>query len=358
MAGGFRRAYGRALRSAWQTTQRRRVPAGGSSNSPDPATSPEVFAHRPLWVVSSTPKAGSQSRRRPTGARATHACTRGTAAMRDGNFLLAECSSSANTGKKRTPPRKGNDLLAAEDRHTSGRYSGEDLRHRQGGLLTSLEESRDGSAAWLGGHAQERAYVTRKKTARESTTTSPSRPTTRLTNAIKPTILHKERTGKDIAPNRRLRTVRISNRTPTPFTRETISISNELTPTGTFVENPEFYYEYGHAPTEYMYPYNHIVEELFNDRIETLSRFTIRDNPKTIYMVITSRPVLANSAAIGKSPDNPSRGSELAPTGKALRIIRHTTPIEIWAMGRESITSLNPGTYYIELGQISPTIHK
>lgn len=131
------------------------------------------------------------------------------------------------------------------------------------------------------------------------------------------------------------------------------SISQEIpTPTG-LVENPDFYYEYGYAPMENIYPYNHIVEEVYNDRIESLSRFTITGTPKTLYMVIRPDSYLSEFSGNWEKPSMTIRGQNLIELEKSFP---HYEPynIENWGYGKSY--TFNPGTYYIELGQISPQI--
>ena len=152
--------YADQLRSAVQTRDGGYL-LGGSSNSPESGNKSEkCYGMSDYWVVKLDAK-GELEWQKVYGGEGDDQL-QAVLQARDGNFLLAGSSSSATTGNKNASNGRGTDFWMLKV-DTSGEVIWQktyDIGNTD--LLTSLEESRDGSLL-LGGHAQSEAYVTRKK---------------------------------------------------------------------------------------------------------------------------------------------------------------------------------------------------
>ena len=152
--------YADQLRSAVQTRDGGYL-LGGSSNSPESGNKSEkCYGMSDYWIIKLDAKGGVEWQKAYGGEGDDQ--LQAVLQARDGNFLLAGSSSSATTGNKNASNDKGTDfwLLKVDT-------AGEILWQKtydigKADLLTSLEESRDGSLL-LGGHAQSEAYATKKK---------------------------------------------------------------------------------------------------------------------------------------------------------------------------------------------------
>ncbi|WP_289036063.1 T9SS type A sorting domain-containing protein [uncultured Flavobacterium sp.] len=152
--------YADQLRSAVQTRDGGYL-LGGSSNSPESGNKSEkCYGMSDYWIIKLDAKGGVEWQKAYGGEGDDQ--LQAVLQAVDGNFLLAGSSASATTGNKNASNGKGTDfwLLKIDT-------SGETLWQKtydigKADLLTSLEESRDGSLL-LGGHAQSEAYATRKK---------------------------------------------------------------------------------------------------------------------------------------------------------------------------------------------------
>ena len=133
----------------------------GSSNSPESGNKSEkCYGQSDYWVVKLDTK-GELEWQKVYGGEGDDQLQAALQSV-DGNFLLAGSSASGTTGNKNASNGKGTDfwLLKIDP-------SGEVLWQKtydigKADLLTSLEESRDGSLL-LGGHAQSETYSTKKK---------------------------------------------------------------------------------------------------------------------------------------------------------------------------------------------------
>ncbi|WP_447636761.1 hypothetical protein [Flavobacterium microcysteis] len=114
------------------------------------------------------------------------------------------------------------------------------------------------------------------------------------------------------------------------------------------VEDPESYYTYYGGETTY--PYNHIVEELYNGRIGNLSSFTISGAPKEVCFFIRENPYFSELSNTWVTPSVTISGDGLPQTEKKFTFYRTFNP-ENFGYGRSY--TLNPGDYYILLGDIS-----
>ncbi|PKW29237.1 hypothetical protein [Flavobacterium lindanitolerans] len=126
------------------------------------------------------------------------------------------------------------------------------------------------------------------------------------------------------------------------------SISENSVPGGGHVEDPESYYTYYGGETTY--PYNHIVEELYNGRISNHSFFTISGAPKEVCIFIREDPYFSELSNTWVTPSITIAGQQLPQTEKQFPFYRTYNP-ENFGYGRSY--TLNPGTYTIQLGHIS-----
>ncbi len=126
------------------------------------------------------------------------------------------------------------------------------------------------------------------------------------------------------------------------------SISEKLVEGVGIVEDPESYYTYYGGETTY--PYNHIVEELYNGRIGNFSFFNISGAPKEVCIFIRENPYFSELSNTWVYPSITISGQELPQTDKQFPFYRTYNP-ENFGYGRSYM--LNPGRYNIQLGHIS-----
>lgn len=127
-----------------------------------------------------------------------------------------------------------------------------------------------------------------------------------------------------------------------------VSISENFVPGVGLVEDPETYYTYYLGETTY--PYNHIVEELYNGRIGNFSFFNISGTPKEVCIFIRENPYFSELSNTWETPSVTISGEELPQVEKKFPFYRTYNP-ENFGYGRSY--TLNPGRYYIHLGEIS-----
>ncbi len=154
--------YADQLRSAVQTRDGGYLLAG-SSNSPESGNKSEkCYGMSDYWVIKLDTK-GELEWQKAYGGEGDDQLQAALQA-KDGNFLLAGSSSSATTGNKNASNGKGTDFWLLKIDALGEVIWQKTYDIGKADLLTSLEESKDGSLL-LGGHAQSETYVTRKKDA-------------------------------------------------------------------------------------------------------------------------------------------------------------------------------------------------
>ncbi len=126
------------------------------------------------------------------------------------------------------------------------------------------------------------------------------------------------------------------------------SISEKFVEGAGLVEDPDSYYTYYGGETTY--PYNHIVEELYNGRVGNFSFFTISGQPKEVCIFIRENPYFSELSNTWVTPSITIAGQELPQTEKQFPFYRTYNP-ENFGYGRNY--TLNPGRYSIQLGDIS-----
>lgn len=126
------------------------------------------------------------------------------------------------------------------------------------------------------------------------------------------------------------------------------SISENFVPGVGPVEDPETYYTYYRGETTY--PYNHIVEELYNGVVGNSSFFTISGQPKDVCIFIRENQYFSELSNTWVTPSVTISGQELPQTEKKFPFYRTYNP-ENFGYGRSY--TLNPGRYNIQLGDFS-----
>lgn len=134
---------------------------GGSSNSPESGNKSEkCYGQSDYWVVKLDSK-GELEWQKAYGGEGDDQL-QAVLLSRDGNYLLAGSSNSATTGNKNASNGKGTDFWLLKIDTTGEILWQKTYDIGKADLLTSLEESRDGSLL-LAGHAQSETAGTKKK---------------------------------------------------------------------------------------------------------------------------------------------------------------------------------------------------
>ncbi|MEZ0007756.1 YD repeat-containing protein [Flavobacterium sp. 28YEA47A] len=122
------------------------------------------------------------------------------------------------------------------------------------------------------------------------------------------------------------------------------SISKTLFSGGSYIEDPDFYYNYDDY--EITFPYNHIVEEIASGWVGSLSKFTL-DSPQTVYISVRPEKYFSDLSLTWVYPL-----VDLSGPGTNLPIYR---PYNLENMGIGRPFALNSGLHHITMGPFGGT---